>query len=168
MSQILDKIFPECNEKMKTFLLSQKMANERYPKGRRWDRDIVRLCLTLCCRSAKGYTDLRNSKFLILPSEKLLQRYKNHVNQEAGINSDILHWMANEAKLKNLSPEGFEGGLIIDEMSIQPDLQFKKTNGEIELIGFTEVLPESLVFDEIKTNRRERILATHVLQLVFF
>jgi hypothetical protein len=104
---------------------------------------------------------------LILPSEKLLQRYKNHVNQEAGINSDILHWMANEAKLKNLPPEGFEGGLIIDEMSIQPDLQFKKTNGEIELIGFTEVLPESLVFDEIKTNRRERILATHVLQLVF-
>lgn len=102
-----------------------------------------------------------------MPSEKLLQRYKNHVNQEAGINSDILHWMANEAKLKNLPPEGFEGGLIIDEMSIQPDLQFKKTNGEIELIGFTEVLPESLVFDEIKTNRRERILATHVLQLVF-
>lgn len=76
--------------------------------------------------------------------------------------------MANEAKLKNLPPEGFEGGLIIDEMSIQPDLQFKKTNGEIELIGFTEVLPESLVFDEIKTYRRERILATHVLQLVFF
>ena len=167
MSQILDKIFPECNEKMKTFLLSQKWPM-RVPKGRRWDRDIVRLCLTLWCRSAKGYTDLRNSKFLILPSEKLLQRYKNHVNQEAGINSDILHWMANEAKLKNLPPEGFEGGLIIDEMSIQPDLQFKKTNGEIELIGFTEVLPESLVFDEIKTNRRERILATHVLQLVFF
>jgi hypothetical protein len=72
-----------------------------------------------------------------------------------------------EAKLKNLPPEGFKGGLIIDEMSIQPDLQFKKTNGEIELIGFTEVLPESLAFDEIKTNRRERILATHVLQLVF-
>jgi hypothetical protein len=63
---------------------------------------------------------------LILPSEKLLQRYKNHVNQEAGINSDILHWMANEAKLKNLPPEGFEGGLIIDEMSIQPIYSLRK------------------------------------------
>lgn len=43
------------------------------------DGDIVRLCLTLWCRSAKGYTHLRNSQFLILPSEKLLQRYKNTV-----------------------------------------------------------------------------------------
>lgn len=34
--------------------------------------------------------------------------------------------MSNEAKVKNVSPEGLEGGLIIDEMSIQPDLQFKK------------------------------------------
>ena len=53
-------------------------------------------------------------------------------------------------------------------MSMQPDLQFRKHIGDIELIGFTECTPESKVFDEMKSNKRERTLATHVLQLVFF
>jgi hypothetical protein len=65
---------------------SQKMALERNPHGRRWDKDIARLCLTLWCRSPRGYNELRNSKFIILPSQKILQRYKNTVDQEAGIN----------------------------------------------------------------------------------
>jgi hypothetical protein len=56
-----------------------------------------------------------------LPSQKILQNYKNIVHQEAGINKEILDWMANEAQIKNIPPEGYEGGLVIDEMSIQPD-----------------------------------------------
>ena len=36
-----------------------------------------------------------------------------------------------------------------------------------ELIRFTECTPESKVFDEMKSNKRERTLAIHVLQLVF-
>ncbi|CAG2187264.1 unnamed protein product [Mytilus edulis] len=51
MSTILNNIFPDCSDKMKTFLISQKMALERHPNGRRWNRDIVQLCLSLWCRS---------------------------------------------------------------------------------------------------------------------
>ncbi|XP_033763366.1 uncharacterized protein LOC117344648 [Pecten maximus] len=79
----------------------------------------------------------------------------------------MLHWMTNEAKLQNIPPEGLYGGLLIDEMSIQPDLQFKKANGTLKLIGFTECTPESVIFDQLKTNKQEKVLATHVLQLVF-
>ena len=50
----------------------------------------------------------------------------------------MLEWMSNETKLKNIPPAGYEGGLIIDEMSIQPDLQFQKQNNDIKLIVFTE------------------------------
>ncbi|KAJ8306976.1 hypothetical protein KUTeg_015060 [Tegillarca granosa] len=46
-----------------------------------------------------------------------------------------------------------------------PDLQFQKKNGEIGLIGFTEVVPESIVFDQM--NKTERISATDMFQLVF-
>lgn len=97
----------------------------------------------------------------------MLRRYKNSVYQEAGINSDILDWMANEATMKGIPPEGYQGGLIIDEMSIQQDLQFRKRKHNIELIGFTECSPESIIFEQIKSNKKERTLATHVLQLVF-
>jgi hypothetical protein len=44
---------------------------------------------------------------MILPSQQLLQKYKNIVHQQAGINQDVLHWMANEAKLKKHSPRRF-------------------------------------------------------------
>lgn len=49
---------------------------------------------------------------------KLLQRFINNINQEADINNDLLHWMANEAMLKDIHTKGYEGDLIIDEMSI--------------------------------------------------
>ena len=167
LSDILTKIFPDCSMKMQTFLLSQKMALERNPNGRRWNKEIIRLCLTLYCRSPRGYSELRNSNFIILPSQNLLRRYKNSVYQEAGVNSDMLDWMANEATMKGIPPEGYQGGLIIDEMSIQQDLQFRKRKHNIELIGFTECSPESIIFEQIKSNKKERTLATHVLQLVF-
>lgn len=78
------------------------MALERNPNDKRWSKDIVRLCLTLYCRSPRGYNELRGSNFLILPSQNLLRKYKNSVHQEAGVNKDMLEWMANEAKIKNI------------------------------------------------------------------
>lgn len=133
------------------------MALERNPNGRRWSKDLVRLCLTLYCRSPRGYNELRGSNFLILPSQNLLRIYKNSVHQEAGVNKDMLEWMANEAKIKNIPPARFQGGLMIDEMSIQPDLQFQKLNN-FQLIGFTECTPESIVFDQMKSNKRQKKL----------
>jgi len=167
LSEIFNRIFPDCSPKMQTFLASQKMALERHPFGRRWNKEVIRLCLTLYCRSPRGYSELRNSNFLILPSQNLLRRYKNTVHQEAGININMLQWMSNEAQAKNIPPEGYQGGLIIDEMSIQQDLQFSKTKDNIHLIGFTECTPESVIFQQLKSNKTDRILATHVLQLVF-
>lgn len=130
-------------------------------------KDIVRLCLTLDGRSPRGYIELRGSNFLILPSQNLLRKYKNSLHQEAGVNKDMAELMANEAKIKNIPPAGFQGGLIIDEMSIQPDVQFKKLNNSIQLIGFTDCTPESIVFGQMKNNKREKTIATHVLLLVF-
>jgi hypothetical protein len=68
----------------------------------------------------------------MLSSQNLLRKYKNSIHQEAGINTDMLAWMSNEARIKNLPR-----GLIFDEMSMQPDLQFFQKNGNVELIGFT-------------------------------
>jgi hypothetical protein len=51
--------------------------------------------------------------------------------------------MLNEAKNRNLSPEGYEGGLLIDEMTIQQDIQFSKKGGTLKLIGFKDFTEES-------------------------
>ena len=82
------------------------MALEGDPHGRRWNKDFIRMCLTLWCRSLRGYTYLRNSGFIVLPSQKILQDYKNIVHQEAGNNKEIFHWIVNEAPKKTYHLKG--------------------------------------------------------------
>ncbi|KAK3752058.1 hypothetical protein QZH41_009166, partial [Actinostola sp. cb2023] len=54
-----------------------------------------------------------------LPSGRLLSLYKNSVSQKAGINDEVLDWLVKEADKNELDAYGREGGLILDEMSIQ-------------------------------------------------
>jgi len=58
-------------------------------------------------------------------------------------------------------------GLILDEMSIQSDLEFCSRDGNVYLWGFKEVTDESEFIDSILSGKKEIKLATHVLQFVF-
>jgi hypothetical protein len=80
---------------------------------------IIQECLAVWARSPRAYTQLRQSKLLILPSEKLLIKYKNSVDQTVGYNKHNLQWMVSEATRANLPAHGYWGGLMFDEMSIQ-------------------------------------------------
>jgi hypothetical protein len=45
------------------------------PRGRRWPKDIISICLQLYNRSPLAYNSLRDSGILILPSPSLLILY---------------------------------------------------------------------------------------------
>ncbi|KAK3742400.1 hypothetical protein QZH41_012692, partial [Actinostola sp. cb2023] len=91
---------------------------ERTEKEER-DGKIIRLCLSLWCRSPEAYEQLKDSGMIRLPSGRLLSLYKNSVSQKAGINDEVLDWLVKEADKNELDAYGREGGLILDEMSIQ-------------------------------------------------
>ncbi|KAK3099914.1 hypothetical protein FSP39_011714 [Pinctada imbricata] len=164
MQIILGSLIKECPPKMVEFLKSQQKALNISPYGNRWSKTLIRICLTLWCRSPKAYGDLKDSGLMVLPSQRLLQIYKNRIHQRAGVNKELLHWMQNEALLKNVPEEGKEGGLMLDEMSIQTDLQMYCKNGKHYIIGFKE---ESDLMECIKSGKCELKMATHVLQFVF-
>ena len=73
--------------------------------------------------SPQAYADLKSSGVLVLPSKRLLQYYKNSVDQAPGINLQQLDWMVKEAAFKNVPAFGKHGGLVLDEMSVQDDIQ---------------------------------------------
>lgn len=125
------------------------------------------MCLTLCCRSPRGYVDLRDNGFVQLPSERLLHIYTNKVNQKPGINKELLHWMKNEALSRNLPPEGYEGGVLLDEMSIQSDLQFYSKDGVTYMTDLKELNDEADVMDCLLSGEKNICLASHVLQFAF-
>lgn len=167
MSHIFEEVIKSSPPKVIEFLTSQQDALSRKPKGRRWNKNIIRICLTMWCRSPKCYKDLRDSGFMLLPSQRILQIYKNKIHQKPGINKELIQWMKNEALCRNLPPDGYEGGLMLDEMSIQSDLEFSSKDANIHLWGFKEVTDESKFIDSILSGKREICLATHVLQFVF-
>ena len=68
---------------------------------------------------------ISSSGALTLPSTRLLQYYKNSVDQAPGINPRQLEWMEKEAETKKVNAFGKRGGLVLDEMSIQDDIQVK-------------------------------------------
>ncbi|KAK3714554.1 hypothetical protein QZH41_014216, partial [Actinostola sp. cb2023] len=108
------------NDDMKMFWEAQKQVLEN-PDSRanRWHPKIICLCLSLWCRSPEAYEQLKDSGMIRLPSGRLLSLYKNSVSQKAGINDEVLDWLVKEADKNELDAYGREGGLILDEMSIQ-------------------------------------------------
>lgn len=78
-------------EKAQSFLLSQTQFVNLNPHARRWDKDIIRMCLSIYCRSPRAYEDLAKSGFMVLPSKCLLQTYKNRVQHEPNIQQNHEH-----------------------------------------------------------------------------
>ncbi|XP_060559921.1 uncharacterized protein LOC132719970 [Ruditapes philippinarum] len=74
--------------------------------------------------------------------------------------------MLSEAKKRSLNRDGYEGGLLVDEMTIQEDIQLKKRGNEFEIIGFVECCDESVYMNKLM-GKSDLKMATHVLQLLF-
>lgn len=141
-------------------LIESQFANSKDSHARSWDTGMIQLALSIWCRSPGTYREILGSNSLVLPSERTLSRYKNSVRQAEGVNEDMLKWMCMQAKHQALPPEGYMGGLILDEMAIQPDLQIIRRDGSSQLLGFPYLGPEM-------PAPAEQSLANHVLQFMF-
>ena len=163
-SDIIDEIFKDGTEELRTFIKAQKKA---LTKVKQWDSKILSACLNLYVRSPKSYKDLQDSKLFILPSGRTVRKYKNIIKQQPGIVPEMLEWMKQTANNAKLSKCGYEGYLVIDEMKIQEDLVVKKLKNKIELIGFVEHPDPIQRFEAHKRNNTQKPLASNVLQFVF-
>lgn len=138
----LKSIAPHISEASISLIQAEiKNSNVKDIHGRRWDPEIIELCLSIWNRSPKAYEELCASEALVLSSTKTLSGYKNSVQQKPGINEDVLHWMYLDAKNRKLPPQGYHGGLIFDEMSIQDDLQIHQK----KLVGLQNMGSEGTV-----------------------
>lgn len=73
----------------------------------------------------------------ILPYKLFLQYYKNSVPQSPGLIKRNSQWVANETTKYNMQTYSnqFGVGVLIDEMSIQDDLQVAKKGDTLSLVG---------------------------------
>jgi hypothetical protein len=104
---------------------------------------------------------------LVLPCPSTLVLYKNKIKHEVGFDDNVLKWMHCEAVRKEIHHDGWIGGIVIDEMSIQSDLQLSKNGDVVELCGLSDVGEEGNASTVLRTGKNEKSIGTHVLQFVF-
>ena len=106
---IIDKIkaiAPNLKQNQITLIHFQIVASNSSKQGLRWDKNVICIALSLYNRKPAAYRDLTQNNWLPLPSESLLQRYKNAVHQRSGIFHDMMSWMSSEAKSQCLPMSG--------------------------------------------------------------
>ena len=87
---VLLKYFPYLKSQNKLLgLVAEQigLAEQNDPRGRRYDKEMISLSLSLWCTSPKNYQKLRDSGF-IMPSPTTLSLYKHAVEQKPGLNTD--------------------------------------------------------------------------------
>ena len=168
--EVMEKLkilVPNLEKNQLTLIESQITASCVNKKGMRWDKDIICMALSLYNRNPAAYRDLTVNNWLHLPSESLLGRYKNAIIQKPGIINDMMYWMHSEAKAQNLTIDGYYGGLILDEMAIQEDLQIVRMKNESKLVGLSESGVDVKHMNVLNTGKQDCELANHVLQYLF-
>ena len=118
-------------------------------------------------RSPKSYETLRSSGMLVLLSEYLLVLFRNCVNQVTGFNDEVFTWMHNDAERLGIPKDCRVGGLIIDEMAIQPNLRIVTNGATVEFVGLVETLDGSRSMKVIQQGNNAQTMATHVFQIIF-
>lgn len=103
----------------------------------------------------------------MLPSQRVLQYHKNKVQQSTGINHDNLKWMYSESKKLQLGPDNLNGGLLLDEMSVQKDLQIVRRNKGWQIVGAVDLGTITNSLDKITAKKEDVQLATHCLQYLY-
>jgi hypothetical protein len=167
--QVLVKFFPHLkSHEMLLKKLSDQiiLAETEDPRGRRYEKELLTFALTLWVRSPRNYQEIINAGFL-LPSTRTLSLYKNCVEQRPGLNRDMFRWMSKEASNRNLPSAGYRGGLILDEMNIQKDLQVVSKKGQWHLVGLTDLSTGSNAMAAMSKKKSDLSLADHVLQFLF-
>lgn len=97
---------------------------------------------------------------VILPSPQLLILYKNSVDQHPGFHPEIFNWMYVEADRLQIPQEGRIGGIILDEMSIQQSIDIVRSGDNLELVGFTDMMKQTLLRRLKKGNTNKHQAAT--------
>ena len=164
LSDDLTSIIADCGSGMTPFMnlfwQQQKKLLKSSATGVRYHPMIIRFCLSLAAKSPSCYEELRNSKVLVLPSQRRLRDYRNAIRPQRGFQAKVV------AVLKSETESYFDVQryviLLFDEMKVMANLVLDKVTGE--LTGFTD-----LGDPDVNVASLEKVdeLATHALLTMF-
>ena len=90
--------------------------------GRRYHPQSIRLALSLHGKPAVAYREVRESRALVWPSERVVRDYKSYFKPKVGINLENVEYLREKAGTLT----GIQRYLVLvmDEIKIQSNLVF--------------------------------------------
>jgi hypothetical protein len=107
-------------------LKSQIKASNTCTKGMLWYKNVISMVVSIYNRNPGVYREIVQQDGLHF-SESLACLAKNSGKQGPGILPGMMAWMRNEAQLQNVPNSRYYGGIVLDRMAIQEDLQIVNT-----------------------------------------
>ena len=102
MSNDLTSIIGDCASGMTPFMnlfwQQQKKLLKSSATGVRYHPMIIRFCLSLAAKFPSCYEELRNSKVLVLPSQRRLRDYRNATRPQRGFQEEVIQEVKSEAQ----------------------------------------------------------------------
>ena len=155
-------------DNLQKIFTDQQVSKLRYPfkKIAKWSDATLRVCITIyliCGKSAYNYLIAKGFPFVPV---RTLQTHMAKVDFNPGILKDIFILLS--YKIEDLPPQHRNFGLVMDEMSIQPKLEFDIGNQRLCGRPNMPINPKTIekkkakdpAFDESKT------LATHAMNIM--
>ena len=136
-SNAMSEIMPEGSPARLLWEQQLRVMKAKSTKGMRWHPLTIKLCLSLKLKSPAAYRTLRDSGFLLLPSERTLRDYTHHIRSGPGFHTDVEMQLFKAAHLMDSPPFQRSVIIAIDEMKVKQDLVFNKNTGD--LMGFDDL-----------------------------
>ena len=124
------------------------------PSGVKYNPMVIRYALSLAAKSPSCYEEIRQSKILVLPSQRTLGDYRNYIRPTRGFQDSVVE------ELKSLTDSSLDTQryvvVLFDEIKVQSNLVFDKHTGE--LIGYVDLGDPDInygtleILDEIATH----------------
>lgn len=141
-------------DKQRSFIENQVENATRHPQGRRYLPQATELAMSIFTRNPRALENVNKSGLMTLPSNQHLSRIKNTIKQSPGINEGVLEWMRLIALEEKRPDCDYSGGLLLDEMKVQEDIELKKSKNGTLLTG-------------MMAQNGELNMISHVLQFLY-
>ena len=125
--KLFDSSDKEVTPFMNLFWEQQKKLFSSSRTGVRYHPMIIRFCLSLAAKSPSCYEELRNSKVLVLPSQRRLKDYRNAIKPRRGFQDEVIEVL----KIKTNSYFDVQRYVVLqfDEMKDMENLVLDKNTG---------------------------------------
>lgn len=124
LSNDLTSIIGDCGSGMTPFMnlfwQQQKQLLKSSITAIRYHPTIIRFCLSLAAKSPSCYEELRNSKVLVLPSQRRLRDYRNAIRPQRGFQDEVVKVLQSETE-SYFDVQRYVV-LLFDEMKIMANL----------------------------------------------